>query len=910
MLLSISIGDERGRPKTRLAHRQNDMTGLWRRVLEVVRGRQLDRESAEELTHHVEMLVAHKLEGGISEAEARRQARLEVGSIEAAREQIAVGRTGFALEQFVRETNYAARVLRRSFGVSVLSVMTMGVGIGVSTILFALVNGIVLQPLAYPEPDRLVRIFDTNLQAGIDRAGAASGNIDDWRRRASSFEGIAGYYAMGRTLSTDAESEVLITAQVSEDFFSLMRVPPIIGQPFSVDETQRAQFSTAVAPIGADPVVMLSYAVWQQRFGGDPGILGRTVRLERRPFRIVGVMPEGFAMPDRSVRLWIPWDIAGDEPRDQHYLGAIARLKAGVSLAQAEKQLNGVARELGLEHPATNRGWGVRISSLAAETIGSTATVLWVLLAAVGLVLLVVCANVALLSLMRGLDRSDETAVRLALGASSASLIREFLMESVLLAAIGGVLGAAIAAVGLRVLPALRTDLPRLDEVALDYRSLLFIAAVTTLSTVMSGLPQAWRRTRVSPVTGLSGGSLRATDGLERHVLRDSIVVIQVAMAVVLMTGSGLLLRSYLHLRSTDPGFDPRGVLVAPIFLDSQAYTSGERSRTYYQTLFDRLSAIPGVLAVGGATTVPTSPLGPDFERPVWPEGTPADPSTRMPASVRVVTPGYFRALSLRLADGRSIDDRDQPTAAQVVMVNETLARRIWPSERAVGKQLVVDYSTAGTYPYEVIGVVGDMRFRGPRSEPLPEIYFPHAQKPYLILNVVLKSHTDPRALIPAVRAVLKDVDPQKPAHGLYPLEDLVGATYARDRQTMITLLVFAGTTIFLAVLSVYSVLSQRVRERSREIGIRMAMGASRSSLVGWVAKAGLRLLAFGVVAGLLAAWPLSSALEGLLFGVKPTDAITVLVVVAGLAAVGLLATLSPCWQATRIDPVVILRRG
>jgi len=886
------------------------MTGLRRRVKELVLGRALDRESAEELEHHVEMLVARKIESGLDEAEARRQARIELGGVDAAREAVAEGRTGFLLGELSREAGYAARVLRRSPGLTLLSIVTMGVGIGASTLLFALVNGIVLRPLPYPEPDRLVRIFDTNLQAGVERGGVASGNIEDWRRRAQAFDGIAGYYAMGRTLSTGSDAEVLITAQVSRDFFSILRVPPLLGRAFSEEEARGGQFNSAAAPIGADPVVILSEGLWRRRFGGDPGIVGRSVSLDRRSFRVVGVMPGGFAMPDRGVQLWIPWDISGGRPRDQHYLGAVARLRPGVSIDQAEDQLNGVAGALGLEHPATNRGWGVRLSPLATETIGDTAGVLWVLLAAVGLVLLVACANVALLSLMRGMDRSSETAVRLALGASTTRLIREFLMESTLLAAMGGALGAAIAAAGLRLLPSLTSDLPRLDEVALDSRALIFLAGLTMLSAILSGLPQAWRRTRVAPVIGLSGGSPRATDGVERHILRDSIVIGQVAMAVILMGGSGLLIRSFLKLRGADPGFDPRGVLVTPIFLDSQAYNSGDRTRTYYRTLFDRLASLPGVVAVGGATTVPTSPLGPDFERPVWPEGATPDSAERTPASVRMVTPGYFPALGLRVADGRAIDDTDRPDSPNVIMVNETLARRLWPGASAVGRRLVVDYSTAGTYPYEIVGVVGDVRFRGPRSEPQPEIYIPHAQRPYLILNVVVRSAGDPRALIPAVRAVLKEIDPQKPAQGLYPLEDLIGATYARDRQAMLTLLLFAGTAIFLAVLGVYGVLSQRVRERSREIGIRMALGADAPSLIVWVARVGLRLIAAGAAVGLAASWALAGTLEGLLFDVAPTDLVTAGVVVASLAAVGLIATLIPSWRATRIDPVTILRQG
>jgi predicted permease len=446
--------------------------------------------------------------------------------------------------------------------------------------------------------------------------------------------------------------------------------------------------------------------------------------------------------------------------------------------------------------------------------------------------------------------------------------------------------------------------------VAFDARALLFIAGLTMAAGMLSGVPQAWRRLHTPPLAGLATGTVRVTAGRDRHWFRDAMVIAQIAMALVLMMGSGLLVRSFLQLRAADPGFDARGVLVAPIFLDAQAYNTGEKTRTYYRTLFSKLSALRGVVAVGGASTVPTSPMGPDFERPVWPQGSVADAATRAPASVRMVTPAYFDAMGMRIVEGRAIDDRDAPKAPLVLMVSETLAKRLWPGESAVGKQLVVDYSTAGTYSSEVIGVVSDIRFRGPRSDAVAEIYLPHAQRSYLIMNVVVKAAGDPRALIPSVRAALKEVDPLKPAQGLYALEDLIGATYARDRQVMVTLLVFAAAAIFQAVISVSGVLAQRVRERARDIGIRMAMGANAPSVIGWVAGSGLRLIAIGLVIGALAARALISALDGLLFGVAPTDALTSVIAITALAAVGALATLAPSWRATRIDPVEILRRG
>lgn len=579
-------------------------------------------------------------------------------------------------------------------------------------------------------------------------------------------------------------------------------------------------------------------------------------------------------------------------------------------MVQAEGDLKRVASDLAADYPSTNRGWSASLGSLETEIVGNTARLLWVLLTAVGLVLLVACANVALLSLMRGLDRASETSVRVALGASSRRLLRQFLMESILLAALGGTLGVALAVVGLRLIPATLPDWPRVSEVALDTRGLWLIAGLTVLSAVVSGLPPAWRRIHADPITGFASGSPRTTVTAGSHLLRDSIVIGQVALAVVLLAASGVLVRSFVHLRAKEPGFNPSGVLVLPIFLDSQAYSTGAHSRAYYSRLFERLAALPGVSAVGGATSVPTSPLGPNFERPVWPEGKDLDESSRTPAWVRVVTPGYFSALQLKVIDGRHFTDYDGPGGSPVVMVSETLVRKLWPGGRAVGQRLVVDYSTAGIYPYDVVGVVGDVRFHGPRSEPRAEIYFAHAQKPYLILNVTVRTAGDPRRLIPAVRAVLKEVDPQKPAQSLHPLDQLVDATLERERQAMATLLVFGGMSIFLAVLSVYGALSQRVRERSREIGLRMAMGANPAQLIGWVASLGVRIVSGGIILGLIASWWLRDTVSSLLVDVAPADPVTAAAVTAIVFGVGLIATLIPSWRATRIDPVAILRRG
>ena len=877
---------------------------VWTRVRELVSSRKLDRESADELAQHIELTVARKVSTGIDEPEARRLARLELGDVTLAREDLRAGRASFIFEQSLRDLRFAGRALRHAPGSALLAIVTIALGIGASTALFSLLSGIVLKPLPYPQPDRLVSVYQSNPEAGILQTGLASGNINDWRTRSRTLEGLAGYYTTGRTLAVGDDAVVLVTAQVTDDFFNVLGVAPAVGGTFLPDDFRRAQFNSAAAPVGPDPVVILSHRLWQQNFGGDPAIVGQSVTLERRSFRVAGVMPDGFGAMEADVDLWIPWDVSGVRPRDQRYLSGIARIRAGVTMDEATADLQAVSRQLASEHPAANKGWGVALTPLHAATIGDTASVLWLLFGSVGLVLLIACGNVALLAIIRGLDRSDESRVRLALGASRGALVRGFLTQSGLVAVCGGALGIALAFTAVRLLPSLAADLPRLDAVALDQRALWFAVAITALSAMLSGLPQAWEGSRVTLAPGF-----RSTGSRSRHRLRDVLVAGQVAVAVVLLAGSGLLVRSYVNLASADSGVDPRGVLVAPVFLDSQAYNTGTRSREYYRTLFERLSALPGVEAVGGATTVPGSPLGPDFERPVWVDGLAADEASRMSASIRMVTPGFFDAMRLPVSAGRAFDDRDRPDSTKVLMVSESVARRLWPGTSPIGQKLVVDYSTAGTYPYEVVGVVADLRFKGPRSAPRSEVYFPHAQRSYLIMHVVIRATGDPLALVPDVRKVMKAVDAQKPAQGFRTLEELLGSTYSRDRQVMATLSVFAATATFLAMLGVYGALSQRVRERSREIGIRIALGADARQVATWVGSSAVRLLTAGLAAGLAAGWMLSGSLRSLLYGVAATDAVTAAGVVVLLAVVGGIAAMIPAWRATRIDPVTMLRR-
>lgn len=810
---------------------------------------------------------------------------------------------------FAQDVRHAARSLAGTPGTTVFAVLIMAVGLGASTALFALVDAALLRPLPYPNPDALVRIFDTNQRTGVDRSGIATGNLHEWRIRTRAFTGLAGYYAMGRTLSVDGQGQAIIAAQVTADFFTVAGVEPALGRTFTAEDTARATYNSAMMPTGADPVAILSEATWRTRFGGDPQVVGRTVLVERVPYTIVGVMPAGFALPTPEAEVWLPWHVDGKSPRDQHYLGGLARVARGTTLAAAQRDLERVVADLARAYPATNADWSARLVPFHAELVGSAGRVLWLLLGAIALVLLVACGNVALITMTRALDRAGDTALRLALGAAPSRIVRQVLVEASLQTGGAAMLGLALAAGAIRVMPSVVPDLPRVGELSLSLPVLGLVCAVAVLTAVLSALPQAWHSARVDPAAALAGAS-RRTIGASPSIVRHAMTVAQVALAVVLLTGAGLLVRSVRNLSAADSGFDTSGVLVAPVFLDTQGYRNADQVRTYYRTLFERLAALPGVRAVGGSTTVPTSPLGPDFARPVWRQDTPGEHADHVPASVRIVSSGYAAAMGLRVKAGRALDERDHPDGPRVVMVSESLARQLWPDSNAVGQSLMVDYSTAGTYPYEVVGVVGDVRFRGPRSAPDREIYLPHAQRPYLTMNVVVKADGDPRLLAADVRRVMRDIDPQKPPQSVDALEDLLRETYAREQLTMATLVAFAAAAALLAALSVYGVLSRLVGERTRDIAIRITMGAEPRALLRWIAGMGTRMLLSGIGIGWLATRLGSNSIAGVLYGITPSDPSTTLAVCASVGLLGALATLLPWRRATRVDPVEALRRG
>jgi predicted permease len=879
------------------------------RLRSLFRRHQVDQELEEELSYHIQEKTDEYVSKGLDPVEARRQAMLDMEGIDRRKEECREMRKVGWIHDLAQDLRYGARTLRKSPGFTVVALLTLALGIGGTTALFSVVDSVLLRPLPYPDPQHLVRVFDANRERGVVKSGVSLGNLMEWRRRTSAFSALAGWYKMGRTLRADQDAQVMRVAQVTEDFFPALRVYPAIGRVFTPEEVARSEFNRANAPLGTDLVALISDRLWRSRFGGDAAVLNRGISLDRRPVRIIGVMPQGFTFPSGDVDLWIPWGLGDDPPKDQRYVEGMARVADGYTIAQAETALAATAAHLAEEFPEQDKGWSARLVPLHEDVTGASRQALWLLLGAVLCLLLIGCANVAHLQLIRASRYTRETAVRLALGASPGRLLRQFATESLLLCACGGLGGVLLATGALEWIRWARpAQLPRSEEVSVHFPVLLFAAAVIVLASLATGIAPALGAIRNQLAPSLAEGGRSGVGGRATQRLRNALVIAETAAAVLLLVSAGLLGRSFARLWAVDPGFSYQNVLVLPVFLDSSEYTSGAKSRAYYAQLTAKLAALPGVVSVGGATTLPASPLGPDFERPVWAEGTAPAPAEALRADVRIVTPDYLRTLGTPVVRGRGFGFEDTPDSERVTLVNEKLAAQTWPGEDPVGKQLVVDYSTAGTYPYQVVGVVRNVRFYGLRSEPQPEIFFPHAQKPYLVMNIALRTHGDPRPLIPAVRRAVLEVDPAQPPQSVRPLEELVGDTVAQDQIATSLFASFSAVALFLAMLGIYGVMSCQVGQRTNEIGIRIALGAQSGRIFRLVVGQGMTLTLAGLAVGVLCAAAATRLLGKLLFGVTAHDPATFIATAALLSATGLVACWIPARRAVRIDPLAALR--
>jgi len=795
------------------------------------------------------------------------------------------------------DLRYALRsIARRPLFFSIL-ILILGLGLGANAAMFSVVDSVLLEPLPYPEADRLVWMWAVTPE-GSDNTIAAEDYMD-YRERSATMEQLAAYSTWPERYVTTGgdEPEVLVGAAASWNFFRTLGVDPAIGRGFLPEDE---------SPASGSPVV-LGYGVWQRRFGGDPQILGRTVSLEGNAYEVVGVMPAGFAFPSWA-ELWRPMRM--NEPlaqgRGNNNFLVLGRMMPDVSLQAANSEIAAVAAGIAQEFPQNKMDWSARLIPLQDLLVGSVRGVLWILLGAVGLVLLIACASVAALLLARAAARQGEVAIRVALGASRARVIRQMLTESVVVALIGGVLGLGVAFGALKALVRLGTgSLPGQAVIELDATALVFTVIVSIATGILFGLAPAIRAPRLHVIDALKEGhrGLRGAAGLGTQ---RRLVIGQMALSLVLLITSGLLMKSYMRLQKEEMGFQPQGVLTARLRLPQIAYGEERHPYLFYQAALQRVNALPGVEASGVITSLPViGGFGP-WNYAHAQGRPPATQADRRGMVRRVVSPDYFEAMGIPLLRGRTFQDSDGLDGPRLAIISRSTAEEFFAGEDPIGRSVV--YPWDPPVHFEVVGVVGDVRLGPLQMDTRPTIYWSATQNGRLSMSMVVRTSGEPSALTSAVRAAVGEVDPNVPVSSIRPMTAIISASLAQNRFRTLLICAFATVAVLLAALGLYGVLTQMVGRRTHEIGVRIALGADRSSILGWVVRHGMKVAAIGLLFGLVGAALVTRSVRGILFGVQPVDPATYGITVTVLALVALAAALIPAWRATRVDPVECLR--
>jgi putative ABC transport system permease protein len=860
-------------------------------------------EVDDELAFHLEMRTGELVARGLDPKLARETARARFGEPDGPRRQcIAIAKrrhrrmvraeTFFELRQDIA---FALRTLRKQPAFTLVAVLTLALGIGANSAIFSVVRGVLLQPLPYAEPERLLEVRtaypngkDYELSPPDFMSVATLDRV---------FEGVVGYYRNETTWTGHGEPRTVRAALVSRGFFSMLGAGMALGRGFADDEHLE----------GRTQVAVLSHALWQSRFGGRDDVIGRSLVFAGEPYEVVGVALPGFAMP-LGTEVYGPltygetFSATTAVGRRGEYLTVIARLAPGVSPERAEVELAALGRRLQSEFAETNDRLTFTSDSLIERVVGKVRTPLLVLLGAVGLVLLIACANVANLLLARGATREGELALRNAVGAGRGRLVRQLLTEAAVLGLTGGAAGLALAWLGTRALVAARPqDLPRLDQVGVDAAVVAFTFFLAVGTALLFGLLPALQSTGGRLAGTLKEGGRGGISGRGGHRLRNGLIVAETALAVVLLVGAGLLVKSFLSLTAVDPGFRPEGAVTFTVSFQSATYDEPERRIEAYRALVERLEALPGVSAAGGASVLPLDAGGAIWSFDVVGREPREDDLLEIRAAW--VTPGYFQALGTHLLAGRSLDERDREGAAPVVLVNEAAVERWFDGASPVGRRLELN-----GVPREVVGVVGDLPHLGLDQASEPTTYLPHAQLPGRTLQMVVRSSGDPLALTPDVRRLLREIDPELPVAEPEPLASVVASSVAQPRFYATLLALFAAVALVLALVGIFGVMSYAVAQRTREIGIRMALGARRRAMVAMVLRRALALCGVGLAAGAAVALAATRVMESQLFGVTATDPWTFVVVLALLAASAMVASLVPARRAAAVDPMVALR--
>ncbi len=799
------------------------------------------------------------------------------------------------------DLRYALRQLIKNPGFTTVAIMTLALGIGANTAIFTVFNAVLLQPLPFEKPEQLVRIY--NSAAQLERGPVSPANFLDWRAQNRVFQSIAAYAGSDYTLLGRDLPERLLGARVTAGFFDLLGVQPSLGRIFRVEEDSS----------GRNQVVILNHDFWQMHFGGRREIIGQILTLNDKPFTVIGVMPAGFSYPSPKIEFWTPMAFPPEEKavRDTNYLSVIARLKESVTPGQASAQMNLLARQIAQQHPELNTGDQLELISLTEATVGEIRPVLWILSGAVGFVLLICCANVANLLLARAAQRQKEIAIRSAIGATRTQLVRQLLIESLLLALLGGALGCVLGGWGIDLLLALKPEnLPRFEQVRLAWPVFLFTAGISLATGFFFGLAPALQATNPRLNETLKEGDRGGTSGPARHRVRDLLVIAEVALSLLLLVGAGLLIRSFVRLRAVDPGFRPEHVLTVSIPLPASRYPDPAQQARFFQRLLKRVRELPGVRSAGAVTDVPLfggSSTGFDVEgRPL------ARPTERPMTDFRGASPDYFQTMGIDLVAGRTFTPDDKAGAPPVAVINQTLARRFFGKENPIGKRIGLSRPTDWR---EIVGVVRDVRNYGLAEEVRPEVYLPYLQNSpdYLAgsaswMVMVVRTESDPLGYLAAIKGALHKIDPDQPVASIRPMTAYVAQSVAERRFNMLLLAVFAGLALVLATVGIYGVISYSVAQRQREVGIRMALGAPTANVLGLIVRQGMRPVLVGLLAGILAAAAMTRFMRSLLFQVSAIDPLVFGAVALVLALVAVIACFFPARRAARLDPLIALR--
>jgi putative ABC transport system permease protein len=807
------------------------------------------------------------------------------------------------MDNLLQDARYALRVLRKSPGFALVAVLALALGIGANSAVFSVVNGVLLRPLPFTEPDRLVRIFGNFRAAGLEGIPTSVLEYRDYREVPRVLASVSAYADADVTLTGQDAPERLRAIVATASLLPTLGVFPVLGRHFTEEEETP----------GRDQVVVLTHRLWRGRFGANPDIIGTKLTLEGLPFTVVGVLPAGFEYP-QGTDLYIPFTPTPEQlnpaNRGSRFLDVVARLKPGVKVEAAQRDMDRVAVALMEANPGkygSDNGWSISVVSMEEQTVGGVRSTLWVLLGAVGFVLLIACTNVANLQLVRAAARGREISIRAALGADRGRLVTQFLTESLVLSLVGGALGLLLAMWGVDALLALIGDgLPRASEVRLDGRVVLFTAGVSVLTGLLFGLVPALQASRADLHGAMREGA-RGTGGRSAGRVRAVLVVAQVALALVLLVGAGLFLRSFVELQGVDAGFDPQGVLTARLSLPQERYGEPSKRAAAMSDFLARVQAVPGVEAAGLATLLPLtghSDWGFEIEGRKMGPGDPQRPAVEY----RAVSADYHKALRIPLVRGRVLSDEDGFDAPHAVVINETMARAIFPGEDPIGLRIRLNTRDPKAPWATIVGIVKDVREWGLEVPARPVAYYSLPQRAPMAAYLVVRTRQSPSSLLASLQAELRAVDPDVPLYDVAPMEAVVDGSVSQRRFSMLLLALFAGVAVVLASLGIYGVIAYTVTQRTRELGIRMALGARQADVLGLMVGQGMRLVVVGVGLGLALALGMGRLLSALLYGVKAHDPVTFAGVAVLLAGVALLATWLPARRATQVDPALTLR--